>query len=149
MLPKPFTGESSTANSHSSMKTFLKQQPTIMVVEDDADSRFMMRTLLEMRGYRVVEAESGEAAIMTAEAEQPGLILMDLQLPRLNGFAVTRHVRQHAQLRAVPIIIMSGHEPTQHRRLALAAGCDEFLHKPLDFGQLEETLSRLLPVDGK
>ena len=132
------------------MKTFPEiSRPTIMVVEDDADSRFMMKTLLEMKGYRVLEAESGEAAISTAEAEQPGLILMDLQLPRLNGFAVTRHVRQHDLLRTIPIILISGHEPVQHRRLALAAGCDEFLHKPIDFGLLEETLSRLLPVNAK
>lgn len=120
-----------------------------MVVEDDTDSRLMMRTLLEMKGYRVIEAENGEAAISSAEAESPGLILMDLQLPRLNGFAVTRHIRQHVRLRAVPIIIISGHEPVQHRRLALAAGCNEFMHKPLDFGLLEETLSRLLPVNGQ
>jgi CheY-like chemotaxis protein len=131
------------------MKTFPEIRPTIMVVEDDADSRFMMKTLLEMKGYRVLEAENGEAAISTAEAEQPGLILMDLQLPRLNGFAVARHVRQHDLLRTIPIILISGHEPVQHRRLALAAGCNEFLHKPLDFGLLEETLSRLLPVDAK
>jgi Response regulator containing a CheY-like receiver domain and an HD-GYP domain len=131
------------------MKTFPEIRPTIMVVEDDADSRFMMKTLLEMKGYRVLEAESGEAAISTAEAERPGLILMDLQLPRLNGFAVARHVRQHDHLRMIPIILISGHEPVQHRRLALAAGCDEFLQKPIDFGLLEETLSRLLPVDAK
>ena len=131
------------------MKTFPETRPTIMVVEDDADSRFMMKTLLEMKGYCVLEAESGEAAISTAEAERPGLILMDLQLPRLNGFAVTRYVRQHDLLRTIPIILISGHEPVQHRRLALAAGCNEFLHKPIDFGLLEETLSRLLPVDAK
>jgi CheY-like chemotaxis protein len=122
------------------------QNLTIMVVEDDADSRLMMKTLLEMRGYRVVEAPTGEAAITAAEKEKPGLILMDLQLPRINGFAVTRHVRQHATLRDVPIIIMSGHDPIQHRTLALAAGCNEFLHKPIDFDQLEKTLNHLLPL---
>jgi CheY-like chemotaxis protein len=129
------------------MKTFFPKTPTIMIVEDDADSRFMMRTLLEMKGYRVMEAQNGEEAIAAAEAERPGLILMDLQLPRLNGFAVTRHVRQHELLRETPIIIISGHEPTQHRKLALAAGCNEYLHKPIDFNLLEETLCRLLPVD--
>ena len=149
VLAKRFTTESSISSGHSAMDTFINAQPTIMVVEDDADSRFMMRTLLEMKGYRVIEADSGEAAITTAENEQPGLILMDLQLPRLNGFAVTRHVRQHTLLRAIPIIIISGHEPVQHRRLALAAGCNEFLHKPIDFGLLEEVIGRLLPVDGK
>ena len=122
--------------------------PTIMVVEDDDDSRLMIRVLLEMKGYRVLEAESGEAAIAAAEVEQPGLILMDLQLPRLNGFAVTRYVRQHASLCETPIVIISGHDPVQHRHLALAAGCNEFLPKPIDFGLLEKTIGRLLPVAG-
>jgi two-component system cell cycle response regulator DivK len=130
------------------MKTPPNIPPTIMVVEDDDDSRLMIRILLEMKGYKVLEAESGEAAIAAAEVEQPGLILMDLQLPRLNGFAVTRYVRQHASLRETPIIILSGHDPVQHRHLALAAGCNEFLHKPIDFGLLEKTIGRLLPVDG-
>ncbi|MBV9209076.1 MAG: response regulator [Acidobacteria bacterium] len=124
-----------------------KSHPTIMVVEDDDDSRMMMKILLETKGYRVLEAESGEAAIAAAEAEQPGLILMDLQLPRLSGFAVTRYVRQHDRLRETPIIIISGHDPLQHRQLALAAGCNEFLHKPIDFGLLEKTLGRLLPLE--
>ncbi|HEY0543907.1 MAG TPA: response regulator [Pyrinomonadaceae bacterium] len=130
------------------MTPYSETHPTIMVVEDDDDSRLMMRILLETKGYRVLEAESGEAAIAAAESEPPGLILMDLQLPRLSGFAVTRYVRQHAVLRETPIIIISGHDPTQHRQLALAAGCNEFLHKPIDFGLLEKTLGRLLPVDG-
>lgn len=133
-------------DDHDETRFVRQASPTIMVVEDDADSRFMMRTLLEMKGYRVLEAESGEAAIAAAETEQPGLILMDLQLPRLNGFAVTRHIRLHALLRETPIIILSGHDPIEHRKLALAAGCNEFLHKPVDFGLLEETLGRLLPI---
>ncbi|MBV9960474.1 MAG: response regulator [Acidobacteria bacterium] len=120
---------------------------TIMVVEDDDDSRLMMKTLLELKGYRVLDAASGEEALARAEQDRPGLILMDLQLPRLSGLAVARRVRQHAQLSETPIIIVSGHDPLQHRQLALAAGCNEFLHKPLDFDLLEQTLDRLLPVD--
>ena len=119
---------------------------TIMVVEDDADSRLMMRTLLEMKGYLVIEAANGQEAIETAERERPHLIIMDLQLPYLNGFSVTRYVRQQEHLRGIPIIIISGHDPLHHRPLALAAGCDEYMGKPIDFDLLEQTLSRLLPL---
>ncbi|HEY0384885.1 MAG TPA: response regulator [Pyrinomonadaceae bacterium] len=117
-----------------------------MVVEDDTDSRVMMKTLLEMKGYRIVEAGNGQEAIEVAERERPGMIIMDLQLPRLHGFAVTRHVRQHAELSRIPIIVISGHDPQHHRPLALAAGCNEYLKKPIDFELLEDTLSRLLPL---
>ena len=119
---------------------------TIMVVEDDADSRLMMRILLEMKGYCVIEAGDGQEAIAVAEHERPQLIIMDLQLPRLHGFAVTRYLRQHAELSKVPIVMMSGHDPLKHRPLALAAGCNDYLNKPLDFELLERMLSRLLPL---
>lgn len=117
-----------------------------MVVEDDADSRLMMKTLLEMKGYRIVEAGDGQQAIEVAERERPGMVIMDLQLPRLHGFALTRHFRQHAHLSDIPIVILSGHDPLYHRPLALAAGCNEYLNKPIDFDLLEKTLSRWLPL---
>lgn len=123
----------------------LQSSPMIMVVEDNADSRLMMKTLLEMKGYRIIEAGDGREAIEMAERERPHLIIMDLQLPHLHGFAVTRHLRQHAELGLTPIIIISGHDPLYHRPLALAAGCNEYLHKPIDFDLLEKTLGRLLP----
>ncbi|HVF57059.1 MAG TPA: response regulator [Pyrinomonadaceae bacterium] len=119
---------------------------TILVAEDDADVRLMLRTRLEMKGYCVVEAGDGQEAIRVAQDEHPDIILMDLQLPRLNGFAVTRYVRQHEELRGVPIVILSGHDPAKHRNLALAAGCNEYLLKPVDFNRLEETITRLLPI---
>jgi chemosensory pili system protein ChpA (sensor histidine kinase/response regulator) len=120
--------------------------PVIMIVEDDADSRLMMKTLLEMKGYSVVEAWDGQVAIEVAERERPQLVIMDLQLPRMHGFAVARYMRQHADLCLTPIVIMSGHDPLYHRPLALAAGCNEYLNKPLDFDLLELTLSRWAPL---
>ena len=120
--------------------------PVILVVEDDADNRLMLKTLLEMKGYRVTEAGNGEEALAALEREPPQLILMDLQLPRLNGFAVARRVRQGDGSRDVPIIVVSGHDPAKHRQLAIAAGCNDYLLKPIDFDRLEEILSRLLPV---
>lgn len=134
-------------------KTFLppvprpKDRPVILVVEDDDDNRLMLKTLLEMKGYSVVQARDGqEASEVMERAPAPQLILVDLQLPRLNGFALARRVRQHDQLGRVPIVVVSGHDPAQHRKLALAAGCDDYLLKPIDFQRLEEILQRLLPV---
>jgi CheY-like chemotaxis protein len=121
-------------------------RPTILVVEDDSDNRFMLKTLLEMKGYCVVEAGDGLEAVRMLEDARPQLIMMDLQMPNLNGFDVARRVRQHPQLGDVPIIVVSGHDPARHGQLALAAGCNEYLLKPIDFERLERILARLAPV---
>jgi CheY-like chemotaxis protein len=119
--------------------------PTVMVVEDFEDNRFMMRRLLEMSGYRVLEAVNGEEAVELARRERPGLILMDLSLPQLDGLAATRRIRQHPELRDVPIVAVSAHDTADFHADALAAGCNDYVTKPIDFDQLEALLSRLLP----
>ncbi len=117
----------------------------VMVVEDFEDNRFMMRRLLEMSGYSVVEAMNGEEAVEIARREQPNLILMDLSLPLLDGLAATRRIRQHAELRDVPIVAVSAHDTADFHADALAAGCNDYVTKPIDFDQLESLLIRLLP----
>jgi CheY-like chemotaxis protein len=117
---------------------------TILVVEDFEDNRFMMRRLLEMSGYRVVEAVNGEQAVEAAEREHPDLILMDLSLPKLDGLAATRRIRQQPGASGVPIVAVSAHDTTDFHADALAAGCNEYVTKPIDFDQLEELLTRLL-----
>ncbi len=118
---------------------------TVMVVEDFEDNRFMMRRLLEMSGYRVLEAINGEQAVEIARRERPGLILMDLSLPLLDGLAATRRIREQADLRDVPIVAVSAHDTADFHAEALAAGCNDYVTKPIDFDQLEELLQRLLP----
>jgi two-component system cell cycle response regulator DivK len=120
-------------------------RPTIMVVEDFEDNRFMMRRLLEMSGYHVLEAVNGEEAVELAWRERPGLILMDLSLPQLDGLAATRRIRQYPELRHVPIVAVSAHDTADFHADALAAGCNDYVTKPIDFDQLEALLSRLLP----
>jgi two-component system, cell cycle response regulator DivK len=119
--------------------------PVVMVVEDFEDNRFMMRRLLEMSGYRVLEAINGEEAVELAQRELPQLILMDLSLPQLDGLAATRRIRQHADLRNVPIVAVSAHDTADFHADALAAGCNDYVTKPIDFDQLEALLHRLLP----
>jgi len=118
--------------------------PTVLVVEDFEDNRFMMRRLLEMSGYRVIEAVNGEQAVEVAASERPDLILMDLSLPKLDGLAATRRIRQSRGLGEVPIVAVSAHDTSDFHADALAAGCDEYVTKPIDFDQLESLLKRLL-----
>src|ERR1043165_6305029 len=119
--------------------------PTIMVVEDFEDNRFMMRRLLEMSGYQVLEAINGEEAVEIAKRERPHLILMDLSLPLLDGLAATRRIRQGAALRDVPIVAVSAPDTADFHADALAAGCNDYVTKPIDFDELEALLNRLLP----
>lgn len=122
---------------------------TVLVVEDFEDNRFMMRRLLEMSGYHVLEAINGEEAVEMAERERPSLILMDLSLPLLDGLAATRRIRQHAELRNVPIVAVSAHDTADFHADALAAGCNDYVTKPIDFDQLEALLGRLLPKNSQ
>ena len=116
---------------------------TVMVVEDFEDNRFMMRRLLEMSGYRVVEAVNGQEAVEIALRERPDLILMDLSLPLLDGLAATRRIREQPDLRQVPIVAVSAHDTADFHADALAAGCNEYVTKPIDFDQLDSLLQRL------
>ena len=119
-----------------------------LVVEDFEDSRFMMRRLLEMAGYNVLEASDGEQAVKMAVEARPVLILMDLSLPKLDGLSATRQIRQKKGLKAVPIVAVSAHDSPQSRTEALAAGCDEYVTKPIDFDHLTKVFQRFLSSGG-
>ncbi|HJZ82125.1 MAG TPA: response regulator [Pyrinomonadaceae bacterium] len=115
-----------------------------LVVEDFEDSRFMMRRLLEMAGYQVLEASDGEQAIRIAVEHHPTVILMDLSLPKLDGLSATREIRKKKGLQKVPIVAVSAHDSPQTRIEALAAGCNEYITKPIDFDNLNAVLARYL-----
>jgi CheY-like chemotaxis protein len=117
---------------------------TIMVVEDNELSRDALSRRLERRGYRVVLAVDGEQAVSNARAELPDLILMDLGLPRVDGWAATRRLKGDAATRHIPIIVLSAHAMTNDRDQALEAGGDEFDTKPIRFQQLLEKIETLL-----
>lgn len=118
------------------------EKKLFLVVEDFEDSRFMMRRLLEMAGYQVLEASDGEQAVKLAFEKHPALILMDLSLPKLDGLAATRQIRKKMNLRKVPIVAVSAHDSPQTRAEALAAGCNEYVTKPIDFDNLNAVLKR-------
>jgi len=120
-------------------------RPKILLVEDSEDNRLMMKRLLEMSGYEVWEAVNGEQAVQKAKSLYPDLILMDLSLPRVDGLAATRIIRATPALKRVPIVVVSAHDTSDFHAEALASGCNEYVTKPIDFGQLELLLKRLVP----
>lgn len=122
--------------------SFLQSRPTILVAEDHADSRLLFRLFLESKGCRVVEAADGLEAVAAVERERPDLVLMDVGLPGLDGLSVTRLLRERESLRILPVVIISGHAAAEDRDRAVAAGCSEYLTKPLELKQLDEVLER-------
>ena len=137
-----------SAKSGTKMKKKASEPPTVLLVEDTEDNRFMMRRLLEMSGYRVVEAMNGEEAVRLARAESPQLILMDLSLPVIDGLAATRLIRKVPALEATPIIAVSAHDTSDFQAEAVEAGCNSYVTKPIDFNQLELLIQQLLTHDG-
>ena len=116
--------------------------PLVLVAEDHEDTRFLLRYLLEARGYRVAEAENGEDAVALAERIRPDLVLMDVSMPRLDGLAATRRMRQLPFPFRVPVVFLSGHAEEAARAAAREAGCDDYLTKPFEVKQLEQILRR-------
>jgi len=115
-------------------------RPTILVVDDFDDTRWLLRTWLERRGFRVIEAENGLEAISEAQTEAPDLIIMDLQMPELDGLAATRQIRGVAKLAVVPIVAVSAYGAEQFRGPALQAGCNEYVSTPFDPADLERLI---------
>jgi two-component system, cell cycle response regulator DivK len=117
----------------------------ILVAEDFDDTRVMMRMLLEMRGHHVFEAADGREAVEVASREHPDLVLMDLNMPVLDGISATRILQELPETAAVPVVAVTAHcGDSEWRDRALEAGCVECVGKPLDFGLLERLINRML-----
>lgn len=118
--------------------------PVVLVVEDHDDTRFMLRTILEHDGYAMLEASDGLEGIEIAIRQHPDLVLLDGNLPGLDGLSAARRMREQESLRDVPIVALSGHAGPEFQAAARAAGCDASITKPLDFAEFRSTLNRLL-----
>ena len=121
--------------------------PTILVVEDFEDTRYLWRLELEQRGYRVLEAPDGAQAVETALRERPRIILMDISLPVLDGFQATERLRAEPTTRDTLILALTAHNETEYRANARAAGFNAYVTKPVDFDWLADLLKQLLPSD--
>ena len=102
----------------------------ILAVDDQEDNRRILRDLLTMAGYEVIEAVTGEDAVTLAEAQRPDLILMDIQLPGIDGYEATRRIKANAALRAVPVIAVTSYALSGDETKAVAAGADAYVSKP-------------------
>ena len=122
------------------------RRATVLIAEDSADSREMLEVLLGYKGYDVLSTDDGLRAVDIALNGVPDIILVDLSLPALDGLAVARELRQHPELERVPIIIVSGYDASRYRDAALAAGCDDYLTKPIDFDRLDQILETIKPL---
>jgi two-component system cell cycle response regulator DivK len=125
-----------------SQKAF--QDVKVLLVEDFDDTRLFMRLELEEQGFIVLEAENGQVAVESAIRENPDVILMDLTLPLLDGFAATKLIRENEQLKSVPIIAVTAHHETDFRSDARASGFDAYVTKPIDVNWLKELIAGLL-----
>ena len=117
----------------------------ILYVEDNEDNIYMLTRRLGRRGYEVVVATDGEQGIAMARSEAPALILMDLSLPVLDGWEATRQLKAAAETRDIPVIALSAHAMSGEREKALAAGCNDYLPKPVDLPALLTKIEDLLP----
>jgi CheY-like chemotaxis protein len=119
----------------------------ILYVEDNEDNVYMLAARLRGRGFEVIVAPDGEQGVTLARAETPALILMDLGLPVLDGWEATRRLKAAPETRGIPIIALSAHAMAGDRERALAAGCDDFDSKPVEFGRLLGKIRALLPEE--
>lgn len=115
-------------------------KPVILVVDDFDDTRLLLRTWLERKGFEVIEAENGNEAVSQAETKRPNLIIMDLEMPELDGLAATRKIRAVKELEKVPVLAVSAYGAEQFRDDALAAGCDEYVSTPFEPEALEKLI---------
>jgi CheY-like chemotaxis protein len=119
--------------------------PKILYVEDNDDNIYLLRMRFELTGeHQLLVAEDGESGVALARAEQPDLILMDLELPVIDGWQATRRLKADPATRDIPIIALTAHALAGAREQALAAGCDDFDTKPVEFERLMGKIEQLL-----
>ena len=117
----------------------------ILYVEDNENNVYMLERRMRRRGYEVLVAPDGETGVRMALTRMPSLILMDLSLPVLDGWEATRQIKSLPETRHIPVIALSSHAMDGDRARALAAGCNEYATKPIDFERLLSKIEALLP----
>ena len=118
--------------------------PTILLVEDNEMNRDMLSRRLQRKGYTVIAAHDGEQGHLLACSKSPDLILMDISLPMMNGWEVTRRLKSHPDTRNIPIIALTAHALATDRAKSIEAGCDDYDTKPVDFTKLQKKIDNFL-----
>ncbi len=117
----------------------------ILVVEDQEDNRQIIRDMLAATDYEITEAESGEQALAAIAIQRPGLILMDIQLPIMDGYEATRRIKADPALKSIPIIAVTSYALSGEEQKARAAGCDDYVPKPYSPRELLAKICQYLP----
>jgi two-component system, cell cycle response regulator DivK len=117
----------------------------ILVVEDQPDSRQIIRDMLAGTDYEITEAEKGEKALTAIEKQRPDLILMDIQMPIMDGYTATNQIKADPALRSIPIIAVTSYALASEEKKARAAGCDDYVTKPFSPRQLLAKIRQHLP----
>ena len=115
---------------------------TVLVVEDNPDNMLLIQDVLQALDYTVIEAWDGESGVDAARAERPNLILMDLSLPRMDGWTAAKLIKEDPELAHIPIIALTAHAMVGDRERALEAGCDDYLAKPINLREFREKIKR-------
>lgn len=116
----------------------------ILYIEDNFENRILVKRVLEVEGYVVLEADDGPSGMRVAEQETPDLILMDINLPEIDGYEVTSRLRQNPSLAHVPIVALTANVLKGDRERSLAAGCDGYIQKPIDVDLLPAQIAAFL-----
>ena len=116
----------------------------ILYVEDNEDNVYMLSRRLKRKGFEIVVATDGEMGVKMAETEKPDLILMDLSLPKMDGWTATKIIKSNEHLNSIPIIALSAHAMDEHKQRALEAGCNDYDTKPVDIDRLLSKINNQL-----
>ncbi|MDA0740241.1 MAG: response regulator [Nitrospirae bacterium] len=119
--------------------------PKILLIEDNEMNRDMLSRRLTRKGFHVIVAENGKKGLEMTKAEKPDLVLMDMNLPEIDGWNATKTIKLDKAIKHIPVIALTSHAMTGDKERAFAAGCDEYEPKPIDFSALLTKIHRLLP----
>ena len=141
-----FTNSAQTSQfvSKNNARGVLSMPLTILVVDDDLGTRLSISDYLELSGYSVITANDGQEALVMVEEFHPDLIVTDIVMPRMNGYELVRRVRQKAEFRLLPVILLTARTKTQERILGYQSGCDLYLPKPFELEELAAAIRNLL-----
>jgi len=118
--------------------------PKILYIEDDLHNRVLVRRVLEAAGFSIIEAENGPVGLQLAQEQAPDLILIDINLPKMDGYEVTRRLKEIKPLARIPIVAMTANVMKGDREKTLDAGCDGYIQKPIDVDLLPAQINRFL-----
>ncbi len=121
-------------------------QNTILYVEDNTENRVLIRRILQSEGYSVLEAENAQRALSVVKSHPPDLILMDMNLPEIDGYSLTCELKGIPALKAVPILAVTANVMKGDREKTLEAGCDGYIQKPIDIDLLLLEIDRFLSI---